>query len=759
MELERIPSKQPYQTLTPDYSIQGPVVKPEESVGLKELASAIWERKVSIAVVAIAGLLTGLSLSFLTPPNYRARASLQLVGFTNDQLLREATPSSPTLQNASPEHHLQNAVKLLESETLAARIADKLKAQVDTEPAGRTRGLKGKLEDFFPFLRPAPLTPQQKRLKLVRKAFSVRTSLQSQVIELFYLASTPGLAVKGADTAAAEFVNLNREARWQLANDTTEWLNKQAAGLKGTLEQSNQQLQDFAKAANLVFAGKQSTLAEEGVRQVQDALVRAQADRAAKQAKYEAGVDNPSDLSAGSPAESPLRQSKTDLQNLRRELAELETMYTPNNYKVLRVQAKIAETEKAIEAERKEALDRLHAEYLAAARLEKLLSETQAVQLKVVEQQMAQERRYDVKKGEIDATQRLYESMLQKAKEAGAASTLRTTNVRIIDTASLPATPYSPNPPLNMAIGLAVGMLGGVGLAIVRAGSDDKVKKPSELLLPDVPELGVIPSAKFSPATEPKHRWPNGFGGHIFEPGSAPAKAPDASMWSESFRATLTSILFSEHLTGGTDERVAGKTLVVSSIDVQEGKTTVLANLGIAAAERKYRVLLVDADLRRPRLHEQIGVSNTWGLTDLLRKPDLADFSEKSLIGALVKPTRIPNLWTLPSGPVTAAAFTLLYSSDLAALLQRFRREFDLVLVDSPPTMLFADGRLLGRMADGLVMVVRANTRSRVELRCAYQQMAQDRIRFLGTIFNDCKIHPYEIRSYKQYQTLQRRHE
>jgi receptor protein-tyrosine kinase len=226
------------------------------------------------------------------------------------------------------------------------------------------------------------------------------------------------------------------------------------------------------------------------------------------------------------------------------------------------------------------------------------------------------------------------------------------------------------------------------------------------------------------------------------------------SVLAESFRATLTSVLFGAGLHRGPRSKPSdGRVLAVTSIDVMEGKTTVVTNLGIAAAERKQRVLLIDADLRRPRLHEVIDLPNAWGFTDLLQSRDFAEMADNSPLEALVRPTRIPGLWVLPSGPVDGATPSLLYSSDLTVLLDRFRREFDLVLIDTPPMMLYADVRELGRVSDGVVMVVRANTKSPEELREAYVKFMQDQIPVLGTILNDWKMDISKSRAYSRYHT------
>jgi succinoglycan biosynthesis transport protein ExoP len=748
VELERPSPKRYPPAVVTTYTVPHVNSGAEDSVQLSVLMDALWERKLIIAATALLGVLAGLGVTLFTTPTYRARASLELEGFNNDQFLREVAPISPSLPNASPENYLQNAVKLLESETLAKRVADKLVIPAPDADGG----LIGPLPEWLGFLQTPAMTPEERRVKSVQRALSLRTSLQSQVIELFYDASDPTRAAKGANTAASEFVNLNREARYQLAQDTTDWLNKQATNLKSTLENSNRQLRAFARSTGLVFAGKQSTLAEDRMKQVQDALAKAEADRASKQARYETAKANPAVLVSDALAAGPLRQYQTDLENLRRELAQLQTIYTPSNYKVQRVQAQIAEAEKSIGEERQDALERLRTDYVAAASLEQLLSKTEGVQLRMVEQQMEHERQYDVKKGEIDATQRLYESMLEKVKEAGAATAFRTTNVRLIDPASVPSARYSPKPPLNMAIGFAIGGVGGIGLALLRAGSD-KVKRPGELSRLEVPELGVIPSAHVARELDPPDRRRALLQGRLGE-AATEGRHHDSSLWGESFRAVLTSILFSDSFRGGfRGNQESGRVLVITSLDVKEGKTTVVANLARTAAERNRRVLLIDADLRRPRLHDWLGVPNTTGLTDMLHRGDFADLS-RSPLEWLVLPTGVPNLWILPSGAVNASSPRLLYScsADLGALLRRFRREFDLVLVDTPPMTLYADGRLLGRMSDGLVVVVRANTRSREELRSAYLQFAQDQIPVLGTILNDWKMVSSKIRAYKRYQ-------
>jgi receptor protein-tyrosine kinase len=196
---------------------------------------------------------------------------------------------------------------------------------------------------------------------------------------------------------------------------------------------------------------------------------------------------------------------------------------------------------------------------------------------------------------------------------------------------------------------------------------------------------------------------------------------------SESFRATLASILSASH--NGDQPHV----MVVTSSRPMEGKTTVVSNLGIALAEIGNKVLLIDGDLRRPQLHKVFDQVNSWGLSDVLREKNAI---EELPLEVLVKKTAIPRLCLLPSGTGTDNIFSLLCSGRMARLLPRFREEFDYVLVDAPPCLEFADARIMARYAERLLLVVRADYTDRKTAQAAVQRLQLDGISVMGVIFN-----------------------
>ena len=198
-------------------------------------------------------------------------------------------------------------------------------------------------------------------------------------------------------------------------------------------------------------------------------------------------------------------------------------------------------------------------------------------------------------------------------------------------------------------------------------------------------------------------------------------------MIAESFRSAVTSILYS--IENGASPRV----ILVSSAIRGEGKTTIVSNLGIALAEINQKVLLIDGDMRKPRLNEVFNLPNDWGLSDLLRESSsLRDCP----IETLVKQTEMPEVSVLTSGPSSENISNLLYSHRMLELLQRLRSEFDVILIDTPPMLDIADARILGRLADAAILVFRAGQTSRDTALAAKQRLTADGIPVLGTILN-----------------------
>jgi len=720
-----IPRVQP----TVEY-VQAPKSGPNQT-GLDEIWNILWRRKAQIAAFIVIGVALGTASALVMRAEYQAHTVLEVEGVNENYLnLRDLAPTVP----ASPygaEAYLQTQAKILKSESLARRVGKKLKLANAPEFTGMTDNSPVKFWARNPTVPPtSERALDDKIVKRLLDGLNVRTTMQSRIIDVSFDSSDAKLAADVANAFAEEYIAQNLEMRSRAMQRTMEWLNNQVASLKAKLESQNNTAERFTQSAGLIITGDNDNLAEARLRELQTEISRAQAERAVKQSQYETALASPIASATQVVENATLREYQVNLVNLRRQLAELSASLTPAHYKVQRVQAQIAEIETALAHERENTMNRIREQYDAARRREDLLVKAYIQQADTVARQSAQTARYGVMKREIQTAQQLYDSMLQKSLEASVALALTSSNVRVVDRALPPVRPFSPRADMNGAIGLMAGLMVGVAFAIVRTRSDKTLSQPGDIpRLFNVAELGVIPSATVNMIGAVRRK--------LLGSGSPAEDSVELATWrdgassvGDSFRSTLASILFSAP--GVSD----ATTLVVTSLVSGEGKTTISSNLAIACAETDRRTLLIDGDLRRPRLHTIFGISNTWGLSDLLRGDEAL---ENMPIDALTKTTAIRGVAVLPSGPGVANVTSLLYSSRMLAVLNRLRRDFDVILIDTAPMLQFPDARVLGRLADQVILVVRASRTTREQMQSACSRLMADHIPVLGAILNDWK--------------------
>jgi len=345
---------------------------------------------------------------------------------------------------------------------------------------------------------------------------------------------------------------------------------------------------------------------------------------------------------------------------------------------------------------------------------------------------------------ELDADRRFYQTMLQRVNDSRIAAAIPESNIRFLGPARAATQPYKPNWPLNLAIGMFAGLILSAGWVTLREQSNSFLRTPGEAgMYLTLPELGAIPQAA-NPSLLGRRPRQSSDGSLAIE---RAAMDQQVSGLSESFRATLASILSSAR--HGDHSPV----LVFTSAQAAEGKTTVVSNLGIGLAEIGSKVLMIDGDTRRPRLHKVFDQANSWGLSDVLREKNAI---EDLPLDVIVKKTTVPGLYLLPSGVCVDNIFALLWSGRMARLFPRFRQEFDYVLVDAPPCLEFADARIMARYADQLLLVVRANYTDRRMAQAAVQRLLLDGNRMMGVILNRWNPTQSDMYRYSFYNGLDR---
>jgi capsular exopolysaccharide synthesis family protein len=684
----------------------------------------LFRHRMLLGKFALGGLIAAIVISLVQTPIYRVRTSLEVQG-TN--FLEIKGPNDSPESYGTQESYVETLVKLLQSEALLEHVIDKLKLQ--ERPATRWEAFTLRVRRMFSSRLPA----KEQLLQKIERNLTVRTYGNSRLLEVLYESPDPALAADFANTLVSQFIELSQEERWKSAQGTAEFLTNHLNEMKVKLEQSEAQLQDYAHTSGLSFTSEKENLTEDRLKEIEGELSKAQADRISNQTKFEAAKSKPPDSLPEILEDPTMRDYRQRLTDLQRQYAELSATLTPEHYKVQRVQAQIDELKSAMQKERSNVLRRVGNEYAGSLRREMLLSKAQSEQQKVVADQSEKAIHYDTLKRDVDSNRRLYETMLQRVKETSLAAAMRDSNVLVVDRARPPLLPYRPDLPMNSAIGLFSGVFLGLGFVLARERIDRRISAPGDAqVYLDLPELGVIPLDEAAASRQISN------GLHLRRsappPPLARADYPELATWkrkpslvAECARTTLTSILLPNE--NGDGPRI----IVLTSPCPGDGKTTVACNLSIAVAEIGRKVLLIDGDLRRPRLHKVFNVDNTWGLSDVLRE----DIPLESVpIEHLVRETEVSGLYLLPGGSCGVTPSNLFYSQRMSMLLKRLRAEFEMIMIDAPPMIHLADARILGRQADGVILVIRAGQTTTESALIASLRFAEDGTRVLGTVLN-----------------------
>jgi capsular exopolysaccharide synthesis family protein len=677
------------------------------------------------AVAAGLGTMLGVGTGLLQSPQYSARNSLEIQTVNRDFMnMREVQPTS---ESYSAESHMQTQVALLQSKSLIKRVTEKLEhggAPREHQIPTTYSWLLSVVGINVPGREPPPL---KIALKEAADSLRVRASGLTDVVEITCESTRPQLAAAFVNALADEYIQQNIQVRWNLSQETSEWLLRQMEEMRIKVQQSEAKLFERAKESGNLFSTDRENLLENREKSVQDELFRAQADRMLKQSKYELAKSGPLDALPEVLDDQVLMDLKNNLAERRRELANVLPSLTPSHPRVVRLQSQIKETEEEMDREMNRIFRRLENEYASAVRREKFLEAAELNEARAVSAQAVKAVEYNLAKHEAETNRRIYDGILQRVRENAIASAVPNVTVRVIDAAKEPEHPSSPRVALRAAAGTLAGIFCCFIFAANRERSDRSIRGPEELAALKVRELGIIPVHRLlsAPASEVRKS--------KADAASATAWASELAAWrygpsliSDSFNATLTSLMFA-------NRAAKGQVVVVTSPGPQEGKTTVCANLAVACAKFGHRVLLVDGDLRRPRLHAIFGVPKGGGFTKLLQ--DDEPVAQLVLNGA-VSSTGVKNLFLLPSGAATGHVVQLLYSQRSQRVFAWFRKHFDMVFIDSPPMLQLPDARLLGQQSNAVILTVCAGKTTKTAVSAALAILGGDDITVIGTVLN-----------------------
>ncbi|MGA8595254.1 MAG: polysaccharide biosynthesis tyrosine autokinase, partial [Bryobacteraceae bacterium] len=720
--------------------------KPEERVRYLVL---LRRYRGAVALMLAGCLAASVIYTAVSSKVYKSVAVLEVMSINQDFMNnKNVDPNTP-----QTDTYLDTQTKLLVSSPVLDKTAELLAPAVPSTLTNK-RMFLATVRGWFGF----PETTTEDADGIVRKMLGsakVKAEGTSSLLDLTVEGPTPQLTADAANTVANQYISQTQQARWDTVAQTGRFLLTQLDGFRKKLQASEDELQNYARETGLVYTADamHESVATEKLRQIQSDLAKSEADKTQKEAQLDLIKTSTPDTIPQALGDGELQQLKSKIDDLKRQDVELRATLTPSHYKVQRVESQIKELEAEAQGARGEIIKRIQNDYQEASRRQDLESQSYEKQLALVSQQNMKEVKYNMLKREVDANRDIYQSMLQRVNEANVMSALRASPVRIVAQAKPSSLPYRPSWPIDLGIGFLLGGVGSVLYILLRERADRSVRMPGEsLMIVDVPELAVIPSAKPDARTAlPLGKRARRLGsagdraGNLVEmPGGPAVKWGEFdSLIAESFRSAVTSILL-----GGRSES-GQRVIVVTSAHPQAGKTTAVFSLGLGLAESGRKVLLVDGDLRRPRLGQIFAVHHADGLSNLLTS-DARDNDAKNL----VQPTGIPGLSILPSGPMPANVAQALHSSRLDDILKLMRDDYDFVLVDSPPMIPLTDARLVGQHADGVILICRSGQTTMDQLVTTRRRLAEDGIHVMGTILNDWNASsedPSYLNSYAEY--------
>ncbi|HYV56635.1 MAG TPA: polysaccharide biosynthesis tyrosine autokinase [Candidatus Nitrosopolaris sp.] len=569
----------------------------------------------------------------------------------------------------------------------------------------------------------------------------------TDLVEVRFTTPSPSLSAFLAATHAEAYVDANEEARLASNLTTRDALDRQIAEARGQVERAESDLDRFAREHPSVAVNQEQKLVAQRTAELSELLSTAEAERVALESRNEflSHADSePLAFLLDRPAIAKLHGTLLDLET---QEAPLTHRFGPNHPQMVDLRRQQAAVQRQLATEVAGEIEAVRASYDAARLRETAIRRKLAHQERIAVALREQGSRYDMLKSDADSARALRESLLKQRMATEVNAQLATFTVRIIERSEVPRNPSRPSVPLNMTLGLAAGLVFAVGSVFACEFFDNSVKSSDDVEgFLELPTLATIPNfalvRKRAGAAAPRALITHAGAGTKGEDGGrvcGPELIVLHEPWSpiaESFRSMRTSVLFSA-------PGAPPKVILVTSAGAGEGKTVSSLNLATTLADAGSEVLLLDLDLRRPRCHTALGIENGRGLSSFLA----GQVPLESVIHALKR----PRFFFIPAGPPPPKPAELLGSSRMLDALDELRGAYDFLILDAPPVLPVTDATLLGREADGVVLVVKGHDTPRELVRRARDQLAQAGAHLLGAVVNNVDLGWGDLYFYDRY--------
>ncbi|HEV3077232.1 MAG TPA: polysaccharide biosynthesis tyrosine autokinase [Thermoanaerobaculia bacterium] len=775
--------------------------EPESEFNLAEYLGMVRRHWKLVAAAALACMAAGAIHYSITPKAYSATATIQI---ERRSLAPALSTQAPWLESYFDAEYYPTEYKLLESRGLAERVVKRLDLLSDPAfnpgAAGRNASRAATAEDDQAVL--------GNLAERVRSGLAVEPVRNTQLVEITYRAASPTFATRAANAFADAFIDMGIEYRFTSAGKTSTFLSSQIETLKKEIEDKEAKLQAFSRRTDIVTMEPSSNVTIQRLNALNASYIEAKNARIDKESTYRSLLTAPPETIADSLQPGPVGNLRSEELRLEREYDAQLKVYKPEWPAMAALKSEIEKSKQHLAATIKEAVDTarksaytsydtaLRQEHSIEAEINKLKSQAM--------DQNSQAAEFQNLGGDIKTSRELLDKLQREQSENEVQARLqdtRDTNVHVVDRAMVPGGPFYPSLRKDVSYGMLFGLLLGVGTALLIEFLDRTVKTAEEVerrialptlaVIQDIDDAGKAygyygrygygygygaepqPVARVRPRGrgDKQTALPAGAGssGGAADQGSAgtpsgpggpggpggwsgrrrgggngptqielvPHELPRTQI-SEAYRSLRTALLLSSAR--------ELKVVAVTSAAAGEGKTATATNLAIVLAQLGRPVLIVDADLRKPRLHQVFKISNQTGLVSHLTSTVESD--------EIVHATTIPNLWITPSGPIAPNPSELLSSDRMFDWLRAMRLRFEYIIIDTPPALAVTDATIVGVIADGVVLTLRSGKVTREEARLCRDRLRQADVRILGAVLNRYRsTHSGLGRRYRAYES------
>ncbi len=698
--------------------------KKEKEVGLRDYWKIILKRQWMIIAFFFIVLMTTAVVTFTTRPIYRGTTTIK-INKENPQIVEFKEIFAV---NSGDTDYYQTEYKILESRSLAKRVIQVLKLSEHPEflvkPETSFQEVKSNALSFlhsFVSSKDKESAENEQETRLINrflKQLKVEPIRNSRLVKIHFDSKYPDLSAKVSNTVASTYIKQNLESRVTTTEAAKEWLNQQLESLKAKVEKAEEALQDFGSKHDIVSLEEKENVTIQRLSELNEALTKAESDRMAKEGLFRQIKDKNSDSMPSILENKLIQDLKQSFVQVEAQYMRLSEAHKPEYPEMVRLKSQMDTIQGRLNAEVNKIVDSIKNDYESNLRRESLLRkafEQQKAKAMEMKQKAIQ---YNILKREADTNRELHKGLLQRMKEVGVSAGITASNVMIVDSAEVPIKPHRPNKPLNLILAAVLGLSLGVGLAVFLEHLDNTVKTPEDLEhLIRLPSFGMVP------------RISNGTRRSLERGISRPVElitfSDPKSMLSESYRNIRTSILLSF-------SKKAPKKIAITSPNPGEGKTTTTINTAIALAQTGAQVLIIDSDMRNPRLHRIFDKPNETGLSNFL--------SGNAELESIVTKTEIPNLSYVLAGPIPPNPSELIGSDLFKQMLESLGERFHHILIDCPPVLGFADSVILSTLVEGVILVALGGSTPRETLTDAKELLLQVNARILGVVINGVDI-------------------